>query len=454
MKNNKPTILIIIGISGDLSCRKLLPAISQIAISGMLPKQFKIVGVTRQNNMKIDNLLNCSSDKDYLREHIELFKMDLNNIGDYKKLGDYLNEIPARLEGHSGGEKDFGGDAQRLFYLSVPPTVAKDIIAFIGDSGLARTAETKLLLEKPFGVDLESATELAKHINKYFAEEQVYRIDHYMAKETAQNIIVFREGNSLFKKTWNKNFIESITITASENIGIEGRAIFYEQTGALRDLVQSHLLQLLALALMELPEKDKFEDVPALRLEALKHLSIPSDKSMNNYAKRGQYEGYRDEVGNKDSNVETFVSLTLKSNDPRWAGVPITLLTGKALKDKFTEIKILYKKDNDMESNELLLRIQPDEGISFSIFAKRPGYEHQISRHALGFSFKEHYSQLPEAYEQVLFNAINSDHSLFTSSGEVLETWRILNALQKTWAKSADDLIIYKEGSDINEIVN
>ena len=442
------------GISGDLSCRKLLPAISQIAATGMLPEQFKIVGVTRQKDIKINNILNCTTDKNYLKEHIELFKMDLNDVNDYKKLGKYLEEIPARLEGHSGGEKTFGEDAQRLFYLSVPPSVAKDIITFLGESGLAGKTGTKLLLEKPFGVDLESAAELAKHIDKYFIPEQVYRIDHYMAKETAQNIIVFREGNSLFKKTWNKDFIESINITASEQIGIEGRAIFYEQTGALRDVVQSHLLQLLALALMELPKGDKFEEVPVLRLDALKHLNIPKDKSISHYAKRGQYKSYRDEVGNEHSNVETFVSLALQSDDPRWAGVPITLSTGKALKNKFTEIKILYRKDNNLESNELLLRIQPDEGISFSIFAKRPGYEHQISRHALDFFFKEHYRELPEPYEQVLFNAINSDHSLFTSSNEVLETWRILDALQRTWAKSANDLIIYKEGSDISEIVN
>lgn len=444
MKNNKPTILIIIGISGDLSRRKLLPAISQIATTNMLGEQFKIVGVTRQSDMSIDNLLNKTKDKDYLKEHIELFQMDLNNVDDYKKLGNYLNEIG----------KIWGKDVQRLFYLSVPPVVAKDIITFIGVSGLAKTTETKLLLEKPFGVDLESATDLAKHIDKYFKAEQVYRIDHYMAKETAQNIIIFREGNSLFKKTWNKDFIESITITASEDIGIEGRSIFYEQTGALRDLVQSHLLQLLALTLMELPQANKFEEVPALRLEALKHLRIPDDKSMNHYVKRGQYKGYRDEVGIKDSNVETFVSLSLESDDPRWTRVPITLVTGKALKNKFTEIKILYKKDNDLESNELLLRIQPDEGISFSVWMKRPGYEHQISRHALGFLFKEHYSELPEPYEQVLFNAINSDHSLFTSSDEVLETWRILDILQKSWAKSSRDLIIYKEGSDIDEIVD
>jgi len=436
MKNNKPTILVIIGISGDLSKRKLLPAIGQIAMTGKIPEQFKIVGVTRQSDINLENLLKDTSNKEYIRKNTELFQMDLDNILDYKKLGNRLEEI----------EKEFGISAQYLFYLSVPPNASDLIIKLIGESGLAKKEGAKLLLEKPFGTDLNSAKELVSHLDQYFDREQIYRIDHYLAKETAQNIIVFRDGNSLFKKTWNKDFIESIEITASEEIGIEGRANFYEQTGALRDYVQSHLLQLAALTLMKLPKSDGLDDVPHLRLEALKHLKV-SD------AKRGQYDGYKDEVNNSKSYVETFVSITLESSDKRWSDIPITLITGKALKNKKTFIKILYKKDNDHESNELLLKLQPDEGISFSIWVKTPGYERQISRHALDFSFKNYYKILPEAYEQVLFNAINGDHSLFSSSEEVIETWRILDSLQKKWEKSGDDLIIYKKGSTIEEIL-
>lgn len=427
MDKDKPTILVIFGISGDLAKRYLLPAIKAIAKAKMLPEKFKIIGITRQKNSKF-------------------YQMDVTNKKDYEKLGEHLKEI----------EKDFnlpvGSSAQRLFYLSVPPIVSKTIIELLGESGLSRVGDTKLLLEKPFGVDLENAIYLAHHIKQYFSPVQVYRVDHYMAKETAQNIIVFRDGNSLFKKTWNKDFIESIEIIANEKIGIEGRANFYEQTGALRDVVQSHLLQLVALTLMNLPKN--LEEVPKERLNALKQLNIVCDIKNSECVKRGQYEGYRSEVGNSKSMVETFVSVNLQSSDPNWLGVPIKLTTGKALKEKLTVIKICYKKEKELESNELLLRIAPDAGITFSMWAKKPGLEHQVSRHALHFLFKEHYGELPDAYEQVLFNAIKGDHNLFTSSEEVIETWRILDAIQKTWEKTGDDLIIYKKGSTIEEVLS
>jgi glucose-6-phosphate 1-dehydrogenase len=444
MNKNIPTILIIIGITGDLSKRKLLPAIGQIATNKMVPDKFKIIGVTRKADIDIENLLKNTVNKDFLKNNTELFEMDLTNITEYKKLLIRLEEV----------EKEFGPLVQYIYYLSVPPNVSRNIVEFIGKSGLLEKQNTKLLLEKPFGVDLNNATDLIKDINQYFKQEQVYRIDHYLAKETVQNILVFRDGNSLFKKTWNKDFIDRIEIIVSEEIGIEGRVNFYENTGALRDLVQSHLLQLLAITLMDLPNEGNIEVVPSLRHKALKQITIPNIKPLSTYAKRGQYKGYRDEVGNQNSMTETFVSIDLESKDPKWEGVKINLTTGKALKNKFTEIKIYYKKENNKESNELQLRLQPDEGISFSVWAKRPGYEHQIGRHELDFSFKDHYATLPEAYEQVLFNAINSDHSLFTSSDEVIETWRILDSLQKSWVNSNYDLIIYKKGSDPKEILN
>ncbi len=421
--NKVPTILVIFGISGDLAMRYLLPALRAIDSAKMLPEKFKIVGITRQPNS-------------------DFFQMDLGNEEEYERLNEYLKEI----------EKGFSEPSQRLFYLSIPPEACKSVVEFIGKSSLAKNnIQKKVLLEKPFGTNLENATDLAKHIGRYFSPTEVYRVDHYMAKETAQNIIIFREGNSLFKKTWNKDFIESIEIVASEEIGVEGRASFYEQTGALRDIVQSHLLQLAALTLMELPEN--MEEVPALREKALSQLNIVCDIKENNCVKRAQYEGYREEVNNTDSRVETFVSINLQSNDPKWKGVPITLSTGKALHRRFTEIKIRYRKDKQRESNELILRLQPDAGIEFSIWTKVPGYEHKLNSHHLSFKFKDHYNILPDAYEQVLFNAINSDHRLFTSGGEVIETWRILDEIQKTWEKSDENIPVYKKGSKIEEVL-
>lgn len=421
--NKTPTILIIFGISGDLSKRYLLPAIEAMRGLNMLPEKFKIIGITR-------------------KESSTYYQMNLEEEEEYKKLNEYLTTI----------EKSFGETTQRLFYLSVPPQVSKSIIELLGKSGLSKINNTKLLLEKPFGINLENATDLANNINKYFLPTQVYRVDHYMAKETAQNIIVFRQGNSLFKKTWNKNFIKNIEIIASEEMGIEGRSNFYEQTGALRDIVQSHLLQLAALTLMELPKSQ--DDIPILREKALKNLNIICDIKKNECIKRGQYEGYRQEVNNQKSMTETFVSVNLQSSDPTWIGVPITLTTGKHLKSKFTEIRVCYKKEDENESNDLVLRLQPDAGIEFSIWAKVPGYEHKLKSHHLSFKFKDHYQILPDAYEQVLFNAINSDHSLFTSSGEILETWRILDEVQKNWEQNKESLIIYKKGSSIDQITD
>ena len=434
--NKKSVILIIFGITGDLSKRYLLPAIGKIAEKGMLPMQFHIVGVTRKPKIKVDDLLEKTKYKKYIKNHLEIYSMNMDDINDYRRFSDYLRNK----------EKKMKDPVERLFHFSVPPLVTRNVVEFLGKSSLSKISGTKLLLEKPFGVNLEDAVDLVKHINKYFLPEQVYRVDHYMAKEITQNIIVFRDGNSLFKKTWNKNFIKSIDIIASEEIDIEGRANFYEQTGALRDYIQSHLLQLAALVLMNLPEDGDLKKVPTLRLETLKHLKVLD-------AKRGQYEGYKKEVDNPTSLVETFVSITLLSGDPRWVGVPITLTTGKALKDRFTEIRISYKKEKDCESNKLFLRLQPEEGIRFDIWAKQPGYEHKVASHHLGFKFREHYDILPEAYEKVLYNAFNSDHSLFTTSDEVLEAWRILDLLQKKWKKSGKDIIIYKKGSTVEDII-
>ena len=437
MNKNQPTILIIFGISGDLAKRYLLPAIEAIAKAKMLPAQFYILGVTRRADLKVFDLLNKNVNMDYVLAHTNIYEMDITDKHEYKKLDEYLNNL----------EKSADIPFQRLFYLSVPPEACKSIIELIGESGIHKKVKSKLLLEKPFGRDLTNAKDLIKHINQYFKEEDVYRIDHYLAKEAVQNIIVFRNGNSLFKKTWNKDFIERIEIVASEEIGIEGRVHFYEQTGALRDYISSHLLQLLSLVLMDLPKKCDLSKVPLLRYQALKYLDVLN-------VERGQYEGYKKEVNNFNTTVETFASVSLKSKDSKWSDVIITLITGKAMKDRFTEIRINYKKNEEHESNELVLRLQPDAGIKFSVWAKRPGYDRELNPHVLSFNFKDHYKELPEAYEQVLFNAINGDHSLFTSNEEVLEAWRILDPVQKKWEKDKNDLVVYQKGSAINKIIN
>lgn len=425
--SNKPTILVVFGISGNLSRIKLLPAISQLIKSGAMPKDFKIVGVTRQESIDLD------SDLD-----VDVFSMNILNSDDYEKLNNFILDIG----------KKFNNNFQTLFYLAIPPESFKDVIEFIGKSSLIKN-DNKLLLEKPFGLDLESAKDLIDHINKYFSSDKIYRIDHYLAKETIQNLLVFRENNALFKNTWNNKFIEKIEIVASEPNGIDGRINFYEQTGALRDLIQSHLLQLTAIILMDSYNINKLDEIPFYRLGALKKLYI---KDLN-LVKRAQYAGYKQEVEN-NSNVETFVSLVLESKNRNWKGVPIKLITGKYLDKKSTLITIFYKKNRASDANKLTLQLQPNEEIKLSLLVKKPGYENITNCESLRFNFQENYNEIPQGYEHVLFRAINSDHSLFVSNEEVLETWRILEPIQKKWKKSEDDLIFYKPKSTIESILS
>jgi len=377
------------------------------------------------------------SNDEFWQNHLELHQMDLEDKQAYHDFADQLE----------GLEQSLGSSVQKLFYLSVPPDATRTVIEHLGEAGLSKAPNTKLLLEKPFGTDIASAEDLIKHISQHFKEDQVYRIDHYLAKEMAQNLVVFRSANPFFSKTWNKDFIASIEVISSESIDIEGRKVFYEQTGALRDVVQSHLLQLLALTLMELPKLDDWSSIPSLRRQALEAIK-PIEQ-----ATRGQYDGYREEVGNAASMVETFVGLELESSDPRWQAVPIRIITGKALGTQYTEIRISFKGDGNTEANLLSLRIQPNEGVEIRLWVKKPGYERELQQIPLSYEYKSHFGDnVPNAYEQVFVDAMRSEHSLFTTSDEVLASWRILAAVQARWEQSSDDLKFYKKGSSLTDI--
>lgn len=431
----KPTILVIVGISGDLAQRKLLPAIREIAQAKALPEAFRIIGISRRH-LKLADV--APDGDEFWEHHLELRQMDLDSKQAYHDLAKQLEGI----------ERSLGGSAQRLFYLSVPPSAALTVVEHLGETGLAEKTDTKLLLEKPFGTDLASAEQLVKDLEKHFKEDQVYRIDHYLAKEMAQNLVVFRSANPIFSQTWSSEFIANIEVVACQKIGIEGRAHFYEQTGALRDLVQSHLLQLLALTLMELPKLDDWKSIPRLRYEALSNL-MPATAAV-----RGQYQGYKDEVKNVLSTVETFTSVQLESKDPRWKGMPIKLTTGKSMDDDYTEIRVAYKGEGNTEANLLTLRIQPDEAVCVGLWVKKPGYEWQIEQHPLSFHYKHHFEdRLADAYERVFVDAMKSDHTLFATSDEVIESWRVLAPIQADWAKSSQDLIVYPPGSSPNQVV-
>lgn len=419
------TKLVIFGITGDLATRKLLPALQQIVGTGEF-NDLEIIGVSRRD-VDIAKLVANGG----LANRTSVFIMDLAKADDYERLREHVA---------------LGDDQQLLVYLSVPPSAAAQIVDFMGEAGL-NTPNVKLLFEKPFGVDYESAKEVIARTARYYDEEQIYRIDHYLAKEMAQNVVAFRGGNALLSTLWNRDSIDKIEIIASETIGIEGRANFYEQTGALRDVVQGHLMQLLALTLMDIPADLDWDELPGLRLKALEALR-PVDPTR---ATRAQYDTYQTEVENQGSLTETFVCLQLRSDAPQWKGVPIVLTTGKALQEKTTEIRLHFRRQHEAQSNRLIFHIQPNEGVEIELFTKKPGYDRQFIPQKLAFSYPED-TVLPDAYEQVLVDAIRSHKSLFTSSEEVLTSWRILQPLLDTWAMEIESPAVYSRGSSTHTI--
>lgn len=435
-----PTLLVVFGITGDLSHRFLLPALSQICASGELKEKLHILGVSRQAKT-LDEVL--SSELSNLKDQMTLHQMDLAAATDYQSLKQKIAETSQQGE----------TPPQVIFYFAVPPAAVLPIIRQLGDAGL-NDEHTKLLLEKPFGTDFNSSKQLIEQIDKYYSEDQVYRIDHYLAKEMAQNITVFLGSNTIFTEVWDKDFIEEIEIVASESIGIEGRVGFYEATGALRDFVQSHLLQLAALTLME-PCSDifDFEEIPKKRLAALSQLKIADQNQLGDSVYRAQYETYADEVRNPNTTAETFVSLKLESSDSRWQGVPIRLITGKNLDQKLTEIRIKFKKNIASASNLLILRVQPREGIEIDLWVKKPGYTRELQKLKLSFAYEQYFGRLPDAYEMVIVDSMRSNHSLFASSAEVLASWRILQPILDHWNMNSNDLGAYAAGSTIDDVV-
>lgn len=388
------TKLVIFGITGDLSRRKLLPALGSILARD---DQLSIIGVSRRE-VDVPELLNSSIVNDSFAHKVSVFTMDLATPGDYVGLKVFV---------------DLQEDEQALIYLSVPPSAAADIVDFLGQAGL-NSPNVKLLFEKPFGFDLESAQDYIGRTSQYFEEAQIYRIDHYAAKEIAQEVVRLRTQPGL---PWNAETITSIDVVASEAIGIEDRATFYEETGALRDFIQGHLMQLLALILMPIPEDFNSEALSDYRIQALDAL----DPANPLETRRAQYDGYQDEAQNVGSLTETFVSMTLHSNDTMWKGVPLRLMTGKALNEKRSYIKISY-----VDGNQTIL----EEG-------KVPAGEVMYS----------------DAYERVLVQAIEGNKSIFTTSPELLRAWQIVKPVQDSWNMDNVPLRLYAPGSTIDQVI-
>jgi glucose-6-phosphate 1-dehydrogenase len=465
-----PCIVVIFGASGDLTKRKLLPALYHLEQAGNLPEKFAVVGVARRPleqtfaaDMKegIESGGGVDAADPKLNEFVDRISYHAMNFDDdagYESLKQVL----------AGVDEKFGTQGNRLFYLATAPEYFSDIIKFLGEHGMAKEGDAdcddagknkkwaRIIIEKPFGHDLESAKALNDEVNKVFCEDQIFRIDHYLGKETVQNILVFRFANGIFENVWNRNYIDHIEITAAESIGIEGRGPFYEQAGALRDVIQNHVMQLLSFVAMEPPISFEAASVRAEKLKvfrAIKPIHFADTV-------RGQYGpglvdgkpvvGYRQEDRvHPRSQTETYAALRIEIENWRWAGVPIYIRAGKRTPKRVTEITIQFKqpplllfKDEgacveEIKSNIISMRIQPDEGIALRFEAKVPGPTMNISPVDMNFSYSQAFGvSSANGYERLLLDAMLGDGTLFAHRDEVEATWALLTPVLQYWAKN------------------
>jgi glucose-6-phosphate 1-dehydrogenase len=456
-----PTTLVIFGATGDLARRKLLPALYNLAHEGALPERFHLVGVSRKEKTHEDFRAECEEAirrfsrreprEDVLRTLLESVKYVGGTFDDdavYTKLGQVLD----------GFEDDAGEPLNRAFYLSTAPSFFPVIVEELGRSKLARhdAAEVRLIVEKPFGTTLEEARELNRRVLAIFAEPQIYRIDHYLGKETVQNMMAFRFANGMFEPLWNRNYIDSVQITAAEDLGIGTRADYYDSAGALRDLIQNHMLQLLCHVAMEPPVSFTAEEVRNEKVKVLQSIPEPTAVEIPQMSLRAQYSaghaggegvpGYLEEQGVPEGSVaETYAALRLEVDNWRWAGVPFYMRTGKRLARKVTEIAVTLKPvphlafsqsgSLGVQPNQLLLTLQPNEGVSLRLGAKIPGTRMIIRPVNMEFLYGTAFlSQSPEAYERLITDAMRGDATLFTRNDEVEAQWRICDPIVKLWS--------------------
>jgi glucose-6-phosphate 1-dehydrogenase len=477
-----PCVLIIFGGSGDLARRKLMPAVFDLNSVGCTARGLDIVGVglpamsddefksTMRQAVEISNSARTFSDENWQKFSGKLSYLsgDLDSPETFHQLANRLEQM-----------RQAGASGNHLFYFSVPPSVAPKVINGLGEAGLNHNPNgwSRIVVEKPFGRDLESARCLNKTILGVFDESCIYRIDHYLGKETVQNILMFRFGNSLFEPLWNRNFIDYVEITAAEPLGVENRAKFYEETGALRDMVANHLLQLLSLTAMEPPFSLDADAVREQKVQVLKAIRPMTVEEVARRTVRGQYgpgvlegmlvRGYRQEPGvAPDSLAETFVALDLRVENWRWSGVPFYVRTGKRLAAHVTEIRVHFKPtpealfgnshNQQPEPNVIGIRIQPDEGIAIAFGAKRPGIGMNGITVTADFNYREAFGAAsPIAYETLLLDVMMGDATLFTRGDEVEAEWRIITPIEQAWQQLPKPMFPnYAAGSEGPEIAN
>ena len=443
---NSSTILVILGATGDLARRKLLPGLFQLACKERLPANFRVLGMARsqysddqfrelmwQEVQELSGLPAGKKDWNAFAQRVHYVRGDLQDpesfIGLRARLDDLETETPS---------------AHRLFYLAVAPDLFPSAVENLGHSGLAveDTGWRRVVIEKPFGHDLDSAGQLDRLVHQVFREEQIYRIDHYLGKETVQNLMVFRFANAIFEPLWNRNYVDNVQISATEELSVGDRAGYYDRSGVIRDMVQNHLLQLLTMVAMEPPSAMDADSLRNNKVEALRAIRRwgPAQAAENSVL--GQYRGYQDEAGvAPGSKTATYAALRLYIDNWRWQGVPFYLRTGKSMKEKVTEIAIQFRQPphlmfagatgEGLSSNLLSLRLQPDEGVHLKIEIKAPDQGMSTRSEDLEFHYGTAFKDqtIPEAYERLLQDALEGDTSLFIRNDHILEAWRIVEPL-------------------------
>src|SRR6478752_5133164 len=468
-----PCGVVIFGVTGDLATKKLMPAIYDLANRGLLPATFALIGFARRDWADEDfEKLVCDSVRqhartpyrqevwDRLAEGIRFVQGTFDDEKSFERLAETLQKLDA--------ERGTGGN--HAFYLSIPPKAFQEVCEQLHQSGLARPQEgrwSRVVIEKPFGHDLQSAQELNGVVNSVFPEESVFRIDHYLGKETVQNILALRFANELYEPIWNNNYVDSVQITMAEDIGLGGRGGYYDGVGAARDVIQNHLIQLMALTAMEEPVNFSPHELQAEKIKVLS--ATRPMQPLDQTTARGQYTagwqgnekvpGLLEEEGfSKDSKTETFAAITLEIDTRRWAGVPFFLRTGKRLGRRVTEIALVFKRAphlpfseasvSVLTQNALVIRVQPDEGVTLRFGSKVPGTQMEVRDVNMDFVYGGSFTEeSPEAYERLILDVLLGDPPLFPRHEEVELSWKILDPIEKFWAQEGGPLEQYSPGS-------